>query len=77
MEENLNLFELEKILDAAREQEHKRQKFAAALQGVDLDENTNKDSSFEEVKRRAEAKLKGVSEEEIEFADIGIAVIEE
>ncbi|QQV92406.1 tail assembly chaperone [Streptomyces phage MeganTheeKilla] len=29
------------------------------------------------MKRRAEAKLHGVSEEELELADIGIAVIEE
>jgi len=49
------------------------------LKGVDLDaqRKDSNDSSFEEIKRRAEAKLRGVSEEEIEFNDIGIAVIEE
>lgn len=78
IEENLNLEELQTILEASREQEYNRQKFAAALKGVDLDEQTGKtDSSFDEVKRRAQAKISGVSEEQIEFADIGIAVFEE
>lgn len=70
--------ELQAILSASREQEHRRQKFAAALKGIDLDAESNKsNSSFDEVKRRAEAKLRGVSEEEVGFGDIGIAVIEE
>lgn len=78
MEENLSLLELEVILSAAREQEYSRQKFAAALKGVDLDENKSKNSSsFEDVKRRAEAKARGVSEEQISFGEIGIAIIEE
>jgi hypothetical protein len=75
----LSLDELQAILEASREQEYKRQKFAAALKGIDLDEQRGQsnDSSFEEVKRRAEAKLRGVSEEELEFTDIGIGVVEE
>ncbi len=78
IEENLNLDELQTILEASREQEYNRQKFAAALKGVDLDENSGKsDSSFDDVKRRAQSKLSGVSEETLEFADIGIAVFEE
>lgn len=76
MEENLTLAEMEAILDASRDQERSRQKFAAALKGVDLDEG-QKDTSFEDVKRRAEAKARGVSEEQVEFADIGIAIFEE
>lgn len=78
IEDNLNLEELQIILEASREQEYTRQKFAAALKGVDLDAQSGKtDSSFEEVKRRAQSKISGVSEEQLEFADIGIAVIEE
>lgn len=49
-------------------------KFAAALKGIDLDKDTKKNDAFEEVKRRAEAKLAGVSEEELEFSDIGISI---
>jgi hypothetical protein len=82
MEENLTIQELEAILDASREQEYSRQKFAAALKGIDLDEGKNKrDGSdtptFEDIKRRAEAQARGVTEEQLEFADIGIAVVEE
>ncbi len=83
LEENLNLFELQAILDAAREQEYSRQKFAAALKGVNLDEqpkgseDDSKPPTFEDIKRRAEAKARGVSEEHLGFADIGIAVEEE
>lgn len=73
----MTLDELQAILEASREQEYRRQKFAAALKGIDLDEKKSNDSSFEEVKRRAEAQLRGVSEEELEFSDIGIGVIEE
>lgn len=49
------------------------------MKGIDLDEKTgkNSDTSFEDVKRRAEAQLHGVSEEELGLADIGIAVFEE
>jgi hypothetical protein len=80
IEENLTLKEVEVILEASREQEYNRQKFAAALKGVDLDENRGKNDdtpTFEDIKRRAEAKTRGVSEEVVEFANIGIAVIEE
>lgn len=79
IEDNLTLDELQAILEASREQEYRRQKFAAALKGVDLDaqKGGSGDASFEEVKRRAEAKLRGVSEEEIEFSEIGIGIIEE
>jgi len=48
------------------------------LKGIDLDAQTQtEDKSFDEIKRRAEAKLRGVSEEEVELAGIGIGVIEE
>lgn len=78
IEENLSLDELQAILEASRDQEYRRQKFAAALKGVDLDAASKSTTeSFDEVKRRAEAKLRGVSEEEVEFGSIGIAVFEE
>jgi hypothetical protein len=78
IEENLTLEELQAILGAARDKEYRGQKFTAALKGIDLDEKMgNNDSSFDDVKRRAEAKLTGVSEEHLEFSSIGIAVEEE
>jgi len=81
LEENLTLQEVEILLDVYREQEYQKQKFAAALKGIDLDENSGRKQgdapTFEDIKRRAEAKNRGVTEEQLELADIGIAVVEE
>jgi len=75
MEENLTLAELYEILEATREREHERRKFAAALKGVNLDEEQGENSSFEEVKRRAEAKLRGMSEEQLGMEEIGVGYV--
>lgn len=79
IEESLNVFEINAIRDAVRKKEHDRRKFEAALhKGLDLDkENTDGGPSFEDIKRRAEAKNRGISEEQVEFMDIGIQIIEE
>jgi len=80
LEENITVEELNHILEAAREQEYERKKFAAALKGIDLDKESKREQdtpSFEDIKRRAEAKARGMTEEQIEFSEIGIAVIEE
>jgi hypothetical protein len=78
MESNLTLAELESLLEAKRDNEFENKKFAAALKGIDLDDPRDKETaSFEDIKRRAEAKLRGVSEEQVEFAQIGIAVVED
>jgi hypothetical protein len=46
--------------------------------GVDLDEQKEDGvPTFEDIKRRAEAKNRGMSEEQVEFAGIGIKIIEE
>lgn len=75
MEENLTLGELEKLLEAKRDQDFQNKKFAAALKGVDLDEPSEKGaSSFEDIKQRAEAKLRGVSPEALAFSEIGIGI---
>jgi hypothetical protein len=80
IEDALNIFEINAIRDAARKRDHERRKFEAMLhKGVDLDEGvkTSNVPTFEEIKRRAEARNRGLSEEQIEFADIGIKIIEE
>jgi hypothetical protein len=75
MEENLSLAELERLLESKRDQDFQNKKFAAALKGVDLDEPGDKEApTFEDVKRRAEAKLRGVSAEILEFDEIGIGI---
>lgn len=76
VEEVLTVEELELILSKVRDAEHERQKFAAALKGVNLDEISNEEAeaSFDEIKRRAEAKLAGKSEEQLAFEELGIDV---
>lgn len=77
MEDNLSLPELNAVLNAAREQEYNRRKFAAALKGVDLEESSSQESAeerFERIKRQAQALASGKSETEIEFSDLGIGV---
>jgi hypothetical protein len=79
LEEHISLDELEAMLDTAREIERDNAKFLAGLQGIDLDKNSAKseEERFNEVRRRAAAKNAGVSEEVIEFAEIGISFNEE
>lgn len=45
--------------------EHRRNKFAAALKGVDLDKS-ERDAQFDEIRAKADALLAGVPEEEVE-----------
>lgn len=80
MEENLSLPELEHILKAAREKEYRAQKFAAALKGVNLDEQRDEAAqtiTYADVERRAKAKLAGKTEEQVEFDDVGIGFEED
>jgi len=73
LEDNLSLPELEAILDAHRKEREIDHKFMAALQGVDMDENEN-DDAFEQVRRRAEARITGKTEEQVALEEIGIGV---
>lgn len=80
LEESLTLRELDEILNAARKQEHAKRKFAAALKGWELpdwEEEQGSDVSFDDVKRRVEAKTRGVPEEAIALEEIGFAFISE
>lgn len=63
------------MYDKALEVVHQDRKFTASLKGIDLDEGTA-DKEFEDIKRRAEAKVLGVSEEEIELDGL-INIIDE
>lgn len=75
LEMNINLDELEAILAAGRDREMRHNKFMAAIQGIDLDAADNdSQSKFDEIKQRAEAKLKGKSVEELEWDMLGIEV---
>lgn len=66
LEEHLTRQELVVMLEKARDKLHDEQRFLAALKGIDLDEG--KTSKFDEIKARAEAKARGISEEQYELA---------
>jgi hypothetical protein len=76
LEEKLNLSELYAILDASRKKEHSRNKFMAALKGVDIDEGqqTSAEERFNEVKNRVDAKLTGRSQASVEFDFFGLDI---
>lgn len=74
MENNLTLAELESLLESKRDREFEEKKFMAALKGIDLDGGSKSDVTFEDVKNRAAAKVRGVSQEEFELKQLGFAV---
>lgn len=48
--------------------------FLAAIQGIDLNKNDKGNTAFDEVKKRAEARLRGMTEEEIDLSEVGILI---
>jgi hypothetical protein len=72
MEDTLTMEELTLLVEATYDKEDQDRKFLAALQGIDLNEES--DSAFDAVERRAQADLAGVSEEQYVFDMIGIVV---
>lgn len=66
LEANLTRQEIVKMLEKAREKKYDDQRFAASLKGIDLDEG--KTTEFDEIKRRAEAKAAGITEEQYELS---------
>lgn len=81
LEENLSLPEAEAILDARRREKWDQQKFAAALKGVEVDDYDTAHGvavkSGDDVRREAMAELRGMSEEQIAFEELGIMIIDE
>jgi len=45
-----------------------------ALKGIDIDKGRGESTAFEEVKKRAEAKLRGMSEEQLDLSEVGISI---
>lgn len=85
LELSLNVDELNAIVEASRDQEQARQRFAAALKGIKLDEERAESASdFEAIKKKAAAIAAGLSPEDYDnveerhvFGEIGIEVTEE
>lgn len=78
LEETLSLPELDAVVKASRDKERRLMKFYAAFKGVNLDEQEGAAERFEEIQRRAEARLAGKSPEEVDeasepsFEELGI-----
>lgn len=66
LEANLTMQEVSKMLEKAREMKYNDHRFAASLKGIDLDEG--KTTEFDEIKRRAEAKALGITEEQYDLS---------
>lgn len=80
IEEALTLDELMLLYSTIHESLTSDRKFAASLKGIDLDKNDSnqaESSSFDDVKRRAEARLQGVTEDQLSFAEAGFGFEEE
>jgi len=75
LEDSLSLAELYQLQSSSRDKDHEHRKFAAALKGIDIDEREEAEDAFKQVERRAQAKLSGMTEEQIELADIGVEII--
>lgn len=71
LEESISLDELEAILTAHQEQQYTNRKFAAALKGINLDDEVKdeQEDRFEIIRARAEARLAGKSEQELEKSE--------
>lgn len=76
LEDCLSLSELELIVKSARDKEHRRNKFMAAIQGIDIDKGNADDAKerFEAVKRRVAARQTGKSETALELDEFGIDI---
>lgn len=75
LESNLTREELYELLSKARELKYDNYKFMAALKGIDLEKDAQK-KKFDEVKSRALAKARNLSEEQEELSIVGILVEE-
>lgn len=75
LESQLSLPEVEAMLHAIRERENRANRFAAALKGINLDEEQN-DADFRKdiIERRAQARLNGKDPDTAEWQAYGIAV---
>lgn len=70
LEESVNIDELNLLVKAIYERERRGHKFFAAMKGIKLDDpEEDVQTRFERAQFRAEARLKGMTEPEIEEAE--------
>lgn len=71
----MNVDELNKTLEAMQDRDWEDKKFTAALKGVNLDKiRRQEESRFEQIKRQALAQASGMTEEQVEYNDLGFGV---
>ena len=82
LEESLTLDELMLLFEKVHKAINDDRTFAASLKGIDLRDDTSESDreggqrTFEDIKRDAAAKARGISTDEMEFGDIGIGFVE-
>lgn len=69
MEEELTLEELYLLIDAKHKASWERKRFEASLQGVDLGDYNPHQETFEDIKKKAQAQLAGMTEQEYSLSD--------
>lgn len=76
LESSLSLNELEAVVTAAYAKERRHHEFIAALQGIDLEESEHTETKqrFDEIQRRANAKITGKSEDALEYDELGLDI---
>lgn len=77
LEDSLSLDELHVAVKAQRAKEERHNRFMAAIKGINLDEDGDTmtaEEKVEEMKRRAEAKRAGKSDDEFEFDELGLDI---
>jgi hypothetical protein len=75
LEDALSLPEVEAMLHAMRERENRANRFAAALKGINLDEEEDDANLRKEImERRVQARLNGQDPDVAEWQAYGIAV---
>jgi hypothetical protein len=74
LEEHLTLDELYALHEALYRKEHRHNKMLAAMNGVDIEEGSETNETFEEIRARAEEELSGRSSEERSLEDMGIII---
>lgn len=76
MEASITVEELYMLQGAVYREEHRRNKFAAALKGVDLDKETGGDEGdpFLKIQMKAQADMAGKTEDEFVFDMLGVEI---
>jgi hypothetical protein len=81
LEDSLTLDELTILVEGVQDNKYEDYRFRAALQGIDLDENKEGETTFEDIQARvatrARAEKEGKTVEEIEFAEFGIGIVKD